>query len=115
MTSSPGPGAISIERNVGSRLVWLEGPSNDSKSVPFPSCLPQFLQLAFEGNPTAVLGEDAGVTVAGLSPVTGTAVREAPELPEEGDVPVFKHDVESNLRVVQRWRRHVQLAWPVRC
>ena len=28
----------------------------------------QFLQLAFEGNPTAVLGEDAGVTVTGLSP-----------------------------------------------
>ena len=28
----------------------------------------QFLQLEFEGNPTAVLGEDAGVTVTGLSP-----------------------------------------------
>ena len=37
--SSPGPGAISIERNVGDRLVWLEGLSNDSESLPFPSCL----------------------------------------------------------------------------
>ena len=33
--------------------------------------------------------------------VTGTVVREAPELPKNGDAYVFKHGVESNLRVVQ--------------
>ena len=52
-------------------------------------------------NSTAVQDEDAGVTVAGFSPVTGSIVREAPVLLKDGDAHVFKHDAESNLRVVQ--------------
>ena len=98
MTSSPGPGAISIERNVGSRLVWLEGLSNDSESLPFPSCLLSVPAVGVRGKPHGGAGRGRGRDRDRAQPVTGTAVREAPELPEVGDAHVFKHDAESNLR-----------------
>ena len=76
-----------------------------------PSTVPA---VGVRGKPHGGAGRGRGRDRDRAQPVTSTVVQEAPELPEVGDAHVFKHDVESNLRA-QRWRRHVQLAWPVRC
>ena len=74
----------------------------------------QFLQLAFEGNPTAVLGEDAGVTVTRLSPQLAPLCGRRLSCPGLA-TRTCSSTTWSQISVVQRWRRHVQLAWPVRC
>ena len=59
--------------------------------------------MARVDNSTAGLNEDAGVAVIRPSPVTGTAVLEAPELPRDGEVRQPKLDVDrSTPRVEHR-------------
>ena len=60
-----------------------------------PSTVPA---VGVRGKPHGGAGRGRGRDRDRAQPLTGTAVREAPELPEVGDAHEFKHDVESDLR-----------------
>jgi alpha-tubulin suppressor-like RCC1 family protein len=82
----------------GQLWTWGNGAAATGQSDAAHSALPRYFNFTKKGNQnnvavqvacgdnfTAVLDEDAAVTVIGVSPVTNTATREPLELPKEDD------------------------------